>query len=50
MGTVVQPPQVILAGVSYTGVPTAQWVAHVRLAIEEGIQERRQGRKSLSKA
>jgi len=34
-------PVVILAGVDYTGVPTAQWVSHVRLAIEEAIQDRR---------
>lgn len=30
----------ILAGVDYTGLPTAQWVSHVRLVIEEDIRRR----------
>lgn len=36
-----QPPEVILAGVNYTGVPTPQWVAHTHLRIESEIQARR---------
>lgn len=36
-----QPPEVILAGVNYTGVPTPQWVAHTHLRIEAEIHGRR---------
>jgi hypothetical protein len=39
--TVQTTPQVILAGVDYSGVPTAEWIGHMRLRIESDAVTRR---------